>query len=339
MQGPIKIIDGKASIDVSKPLSKQKQFILSRLMPVDQKKYLLSLLGIMPTRVPLALRSSRNMVVDRLATRGKGLVQSMSLAAKNLSSSHFPLKTLSGKAVDQGHWIGVEIECFVPWQTDENDNLMDGDNYSCKEALKSAIRARKISLCQVKEDGSLSSESGAPVEVTLLYNSKHGHEKLEKLCEALAEVGAFVNSTCGLHVHLDARHLDSIGAKAMAKRLGFALPVLAKMQPQSRRNNSYCRLGVSGMDGERYYAINATAYNKYKTIECRLHAGSVSFEKISKWVDLLRFLSRSELVGTVNTYQSLIDETSMPDALVGYVERRLRRHAPEMLEVTQNEAA
>ena len=42
---------------------------------------------------------------------------------------------------------------------------------------------------------------------------------------------------------------------------------------------------VRRMMGGRYYKVNPVAYSAHKTIEFRQHQGSVSYEKISMWVN------------------------------------------------------
>ena len=41
------------------------------------------------------------------------------------------------------------------------------------------------------------------------------------------------------------------------------------------------------MDYDRYYKVNAVAYDRHKTIEFRQHSGTIEYEKISNWVMFL----------------------------------------------------
>jgi hypothetical protein len=321
-------------MDRKRKLTRKQELELKQMGERERRYYLMSLLGIHPQRMTLPRRYEAKLAKpDKLSTKNKLGILALNSRSLNLDMSHAPLKTSTGLDMDAGYWIGVEIECFIPW-SDGNHF----DNGQMRYELKEALRRAKIPRCTVKQDGSLNSEDGAPVEVTLLFNSKHGTEPLKRLCEVLADMECFVNSTCGLHVHLDVRHLGIDKRKVMdvARRLGRALPVLLKMQPKSRRNNSYCRPDVSSIDGDRYYAVNATAWQKFKTIEVRLHAGSVSYSKIANWISLLKHIAAKPNLATLHNLELFIDKLELPDSLIEYVESRLKVHAPEFLEqITQ----
>ena len=44
------------------------------------------------------------------------------------------------------------------------------------------------------------------------------------------------------------------------------------------------------MNYDRYYKVNACAYDRHRTIEFRQHQGSTDYEKISHWVKFLAAL-------------------------------------------------
>jgi hypothetical protein len=112
--------------------------------------------------------------------------------------------------------------------------------------------------------------------------------------------GARVDKTCGLHVHIDCRHLptsdlnsNSLYTAAQTyDRLTELTPFFKKIIPKSREENRYCEFknNRSGSDnyqkpaaGERYAAFNWLAYAEHKTIEFRMAAGSTNVAKIESW--------------------------------------------------------
>lgn len=201
-------------------------------------------------------------------------------------------------------YIGVEIECIV----------------SDREALRRLLASNpKIArVVHLGTDGSVHHESSVDVEVVGEKSSNRsdrmGRQAIElrilakeddfgnimrEVCKYLhdSSVSAWVNQTCGLHIHLDCR--PGIGRKGdeVYKRLVRALPLLTACVSKSRRTNQYCTLNISeelggftsqGIANEtRRYAINASALNKHKTVEVRLHQGTTNLKKILNWTDLL----------------------------------------------------
>lgn len=97
-----------------------------------------------------------------------------------------------------------------------------------------------------------------------------------------------MNKTCGLHVHVDMRQRDWRTAYA---RLYRALPWLYALVSPSRRSNEtgYCARPRSPTPPTigRYHALNPRSVKHHKTLEVRLHHGTIDAEKISRWVELI----------------------------------------------------
>jgi len=161
--------------------------------------------------------------------------------------------------------VGIEIECFGP-------------------ELKQAWLPTWVRTAQ---DGSICAADGTEaVELRILVPRSLLEVRLFKVCEILK--WHRVNSSCGLHVHLDARAWGAEEAKRRGKRILKWLTMLQELVPTSRRNNSYAELNWS--ETKRYKAVNFTSYTKHQTIEVRLHSGTVDFNKIIAWVRLLEVL-------------------------------------------------
>ena len=181
--------------------------------------------------------------------------------------------------------VGIEIEFFAH---DLN-----------RRELNRLARQHKIKGIHLHSDGSLnwdddyrddddddSSNYMQGYEISFVSPVSKVETELKVLCDWLASIGARVNDTCGLHVHIDMRKRDKDKSR---ERLISALPYLSRMLPEDRVFNDYCRYGHSRWDsGERYYAINCRSYREHKTIEVRAHSGTTNFEKIINWVKILR---------------------------------------------------
>lgn len=121
--------------------------------------------------------------------------------------------------------------------------------------------------------------------------------------------GAFINQKCGLHVHVDVRHLPPVGAGTSTQcdigetydRLVTLYPIIKKLVPKSRLRSSYCRWRNNRRDsdtyrstsnGNRYSALNYDSVPEHGTIEWRMQGGSTNVVKIESWALLCQFLTR-----------------------------------------------
>ena len=158
-------------------------------------------------------------------------------------------------------------------------------------------------------DGSVTPAAG---QVSGLYkevriNMQWGKvDRLYETCAKLKKSGAAVNKSCGLHVHLDSRHLTARGEATRRARLVAALPWLLELVPESRRNNSFCLPNVPGRAGRhgRYSAINPTSFRKHRTTEIRLGSGTMDPDKVLNWATLLHYISDSSK--RLKTFESFL---------------------------------
>ena len=162
--------------------------------------------------------------------------------------------------------IGVELECCRP-------------------------NGREVALplwSRESGDGSIRSfPNTQPVEYKLLLKRSELELRLHRFCTLISDHR--VNTSCGLHVHLDCRGRLETDVRAVAKRMTAWLIALREFVPESRRNNSdYAALSFS--ETNRYRAVNFTAFHKYKTLEIRLHSGTVDYTKIIAWIRLVELL-------------------------------------------------
>lgn len=227
-------------------------------------------------------------------------------------------QTKKPSAKDSTSHFGVEIE-FI--------STLDNRALS-----KKMIEAKVVTFATLKGDGSIRTASQCPkcdaydcecdrdagecececncAESGVTSKHKFGHEitmvgkpdnitsRLERVLRVVNGPGSGrVNSSCGLHVHLDMRTRDA--AKCF-DRLTKAEPLLYAMVPKTRFTNDFCKPHsgqsyIQSIRGDRYYGINATAYNRHKTLEVRIHSGSTNFEKINHWILLLGAIADTEI--------------------------------------------
>ena len=239
----------------------------------------------------------------------------------------------------QGEWVGVEIECYMPYR-----GLIKGGHSHWETAqrkLSMLLKEADIPNVQVKGDSSVSSPDDGKyfeVEIALLFE-RTDKKPLRRLCRLLQKLNATANRTCGLHVHLDCRDLATEttvtysssgyayqGAPAIVRERGEkinnVLPLMLKMVSKSRRNNSYCRPVMS----DQRSAINLGAFERHKTIEVRLHQGTVQYSKIANWVELLFRASRAKQdmkVENVTQLKKYLKRS--PKVLTTYVQKRIKQ--------------
>lgn len=195
------------------------------------------------------------------------------------------------KPRDKKKYVGVEIECYGPIS-----------KYVVEFHLVKAGLSGKV---QISEDGSIRPPSifyktgGGDYEIKVLDTQKNIKYTISKVCKVLKQLGCEVNKSCGLHVHLDMRTRDHETAYT---KLVKNLPTLTKYVAKHRKYNRYCKLnkfdsfiggytrdslGPYYVHDDRHSAINPHAYLRHKTLEVRLHEGSLDSRKINRWIKVL----------------------------------------------------
>jgi hypothetical protein len=156
------------------------------------------------------------------------------------------------------------------------------------------------------------------IEVRVLSKEDELDVVLPKVYKVLNNLGAYVNDTCGLHVHLDMRQREPYGCAA---RLLDMQATILKMVHKSRRNNHYCdrrekSSQLAGLEcadaGTRYAAVNTKSYRKLRTIEVRAHHATMYASEVVDWVKWL--------VKVVDNKAPTLKE-------IEYVERRIEKYA------------
>jgi predicted nucleic acid-binding Zn finger protein len=160
-------------------------------------------------------------------------------------------------------------------------------------------------LWKIGDDNSvrqnMSSEENAQYESVEITSPKlfgiEGLKKVEKVLRIWNELGSRVNIWCGFHVHVDASSFDERDIARLILTWMKIENVIYFLVSPSRRMNLYARMLrdaysqvwgrlITGLTekGDRYYAVNRNAYERFKTIEFRIHQGTTDFEKVKNWV-------------------------------------------------------
>lgn len=196
----------------------------------------------------------------------------------------------------QVKYVGLELEFCAP--ISETDF-----------ALK-LYAAGLQKFVQLKHDGSLRPQAGETgYELAILLREANYRKELKKIFELLGEVKAVVeNRRCGLHVHLDMRKRNK---EVVYSNLVSCQDALLKVVDPRRTDNEFCRTVESrkfptkfkGDRQERYRTINAAAYYKYKTLEVRMHQGSLDYSEVINWIGLLLKITNHRIKIKNNIYE------------------------------------
>lgn len=211
--------------------------------------------------------------------------------------------------------LGIELECFVP------TNGQDGAVEKLAEALPYWSRTTG--------DGSIAAPRGfEPVEVRALLDRRNAEPKLFRLCSILKNHRAAVNRSCGFHIHLDQRGEGEATVRKLATKLDKWLASLAELVPLSRRDNTYCKAGISASD--RYRRVNFCAFAAKKTLEVRFHSGTVDYTKILSWLRLVELLAAMPKGPRAGGCLSTLEQLPLPKHDIAYWRARHQELNPEL---------
>lgn len=192
--------------------------------------------------------------------------------------------------------FGVEIECY---HCDRYSLIEQANSKGLTVQSESYNHNDNKAHFKIVSDASLVGEDSNEVVSPILKGNK-GLSSLKKLCKALENVGARVNRSCGLHVHIGAENMSDSHYCRLVRNYQKLEGVIDSFMPESRRGNnntfakslsrlnfSHCssKQDIFSVTGDRYYKVNmAPAYMRHKTIEFRQHSGTTDYEKISNWI-------------------------------------------------------
>ncbi len=171
------------------------------------------------------------------------------------------------------NYIGIELEF---------NKILNGP-----KAIEIGAKLKLAGLAKyvdVGEDGSC----GWEVRVLLLESEFE--LILNKILAVLTGMGFTTNAQCGTHVHLDMRSRD---VKVAYANLFNTQAFLRKFLARGRKSNEYCKKNkAKTFDdqlavNDRRYAINTQAYREHRTLEIRMHQGTLISKELVPWIHLL----------------------------------------------------
>lgn len=228
--------------------------------------------------------------------------------AGNIPTWNVPLRakySLLADMLRSGKFAGYNREQYR-WETETRFDplklLKDRRNLARREKARSAFRGKLIGI-EIEYYPEIEPRPGPFTVITGDGSLNCGGREIQKLTwvsrngrlEGLLGLPLFgrIDRACGLHVHVDARHLGREGllpAFETYNRLIEFSPFLKRLVPRSRLRNTYCRWVPNCLGGNRYSAINYAAFEEHGTIEFRCQGGTLNKVKIETWALLCRHL-------------------------------------------------
>ena len=110
---------------------------------------------------------------------------------------------------------------------------------------------------------------------------------IDNVCEILRKHKAYVNKSCGLHIHLGMSRSTEDQRHFINQWWSIFEPVFFAIVSPSRRANEYTNWTTAVSEDNRYRSLNICSYGVHETFEVRLHQGSLDPHKIKHWISVL----------------------------------------------------
>jgi len=198
--------------------------------------------------------------------------------------------------------FGVEIECYN----------------APRESLLNAARANGLAMqsenynhddnrhyYKLVSDSSIHGNDPVECVSPILKGGASGFNSLKSCCTALKQIGARVNFSTGLHVHVGGGISENQYINTFINYF-YLENVIDTFMPQSRHDNTYAAgihhsnqrgnvlisdlLSAQTIDDvyrafrcDRYFKINVCSWGRHQTIEFRQHNGTTNYKKIRMW--------------------------------------------------------
>ena len=257
---------------------------------------------------PYQLHALRELAVENLEflsyDQGHFLINE-NLSRQGIGEAEF-MQILSERGRVNGlpiYQFGVEFEGAVKG---EINDLLNALNQNQIPTVAPAYTHEIMNEWKIVNDASVRAEEGyQPLE--LVSPKLHGIEGFNLIKKALLiwnGIGGKVGVTAGTHVHIDAYDLTKEQMIELAKVWAkIEKPVLWYLVSPSRRNGMYSKrldmqylVDLSIKDPsqlDRRHSLNFNAFSRHKTIEFRLHNGTLNPKKIISWIIFLLKLVES----------------------------------------------
>lgn len=197
-------------------------------------------------------------------------------------SKDFAVKVINAPKkpkTDKDNYVGIELECFSTKTIEEMKTVF--------------IKAGLKGFVNITTDSSIRPEvkRNQAMEIRVCVMEKDLDTVFPRIMKVVDDNDCKVNTSCGTHVHLDMRNRNP---ELAYSNLYKSQDLMLALQPEERRKNTYCAPNTTPEialkdfgQNQRRAAINATAYPKHKTIEIRLHHGTVNYPTLNHWIKFL----------------------------------------------------
>lgn len=191
---------------------------------------------------------------------------------------------------------------------------------------------------RIVNDGSVRGAGVAAEFVSPILKGQEGLDKITRFAQALAQIGATVNQSCGYHVHVGGFRPELPFFKNLVKIYAKFELAIDTVMPASRRGPgpTYCKTvrrvnaaqleaatsvnaiiravtGLADHDyGRRFYKLNLASFEKHSTVEFRQHAGTVDAAKATAWIKTcLRMVAAAQAGKSGDTAVASLDISSI----------------------------
>jgi hypothetical protein len=227
-------------------------------------------------------------------------------------------KRKAPKSTDLSKYLGIELEFFS-----------EADRTNLAIALYDAGLADYVEL---KGDGSIRAPSGTHAhEICILVKEDERRNVINKVIDVMKAAKSGVNKTCGMHVHVDMRARDR---DLVFHNLVSSQTILYAMNPKSRQEavngTRYCKRTTKKVFStriDRYHGINPQAYSEHRTIEIRIHSGSVDATKINQWLNILVAVANrpTKVKTTRRSVRSFVADFGLDFNTLNYITERINK--------------
>lgn len=286
---------------------------------------------------------------DREFLRGHHRKHKVNLINRMRQGDRRAMQELSRRGWYDYRQVGIELEVLIPrdiaYNREEAKRLVaerlreagveawaEGYNHATKDHWK------------VVPDASVAGDGYYGVEV--VSPPLKGREtwwQIEAVCDTLDELGAVVNRSCGLHVHVDADDLAVGEIQNLVRTYIRHEGELDQRVAPSRRgdHNTYCRSlstmirtgdmerawtkhDLAASSADRYAKLNLKALTRHGTVEFRQHQGTRNTEKVSHWVDLVVRMVDLARCGGSQGFGSIDEQLGLSDEDQAWWQERIR---------------
>lgn len=203
--------------------------------------------------------------------------------------------------------IGVEIEAITPVSPSESQARMPSYVRVTTDGSLRDDKDRKLSPGGSNQASELAKglDGLYGLEYRMLIRRDEMEVRIIRAVNAIHNLGAKVNKSCGLHVHFDMRHKSREEVHALHDKVTKWLKCLRELLPPSRRANQYC--SFEPVQNKHHWAVSLDAYDKHKTLEVRVHSSTLNTTKIIQWIRLCETVIESKFppFGATTTIDAL----------------------------------